>query len=146
MQNHARVGDLLRRRGRMRAALLEYERAASVGPFHSPGLANKRARALRGLSRVGEARTVLEESVRLYPEFTPTVALLAELASQEGAHSRAVEMGERAVGLNPFDPNVHLLLATSYQRGGRTEESRREQRVLRMIGAPIEAERSKPDD
>lgn len=137
MQDHARIGDLLRLRGRLHAALLEYERAENVGPFHSPSLANKRARALRGLGQLGRARTVLEESVALYPEYTPTVTLLAQIASQEGDLTRAIQMGERAIDLNPFDPDVHVLLAAAYRAGGQLEASERESGVLRILGVPV---------
>ena len=139
MQDHARIGDLLRLRGRLDAAIIEYQRAERLGPFHSPSLANKQARALRGLGRLGQARQVLEASVALYPEFTPTVALLAEIAAAEGDTGRAVQMGERAVGLNPFDPNIHLLLQQAYARGGRQQESKRERRVLDVLGVPTES-------
>jgi tetratricopeptide (TPR) repeat protein len=133
MQDHARLGDLLRRRGKLRAALLEYERAAQVGPYHSPALANKRARAHRGLGGVERAVALLEESVLLYPEYTPTVTLLAELSAQAGDTARAIVMGEMALGLNPFDPSVHRLLETAYEDVGRLEERDREQRVLLLL-------------
>jgi tetratricopeptide (TPR) repeat protein len=133
MQDHARLGDLLRRRGKLRAALIEYEKAAQVGPYHSPALANKRARALRGLGSIEQAREVLEESVDLYPEFTPTVTLLAQLSAQVGDAARAIVMGETALGLNPFDPSVHRLLETAYEGAGRLEERDREQRALLLL-------------
>jgi tetratricopeptide (TPR) repeat protein len=135
MQDHARIGDMLRLRGRLRAALIEYERAAGLGRYHSPALANKRARALRGLGKIEGARAVLEESVLLYPEYTPTVALLTELAAQEGDSASAIAMGERALALNPFDPNIHRLLATAYAKHRRTEESAKELRALSLLGA-----------
>ena len=133
MQEHSRIGDLLRLRGRMEAALLEYRRASSVGPFHSPALANKQARALRGLGQADEAREVLAESIELYPEYTPTVTLLAALAAEAGDDAVALEMGRQAIRLNPFDPNVHEQLVAVMERTGDEEGARRERRVLVLL-------------
>ena len=99
MQDHARVGDLLRSRSRMRAALLEYRRAKAAGAFHSPELANKIARTLHALRRIDEATVVLSESVGLYPEYTPTVSLLARLASEGGRSAEVLQFGARALAL-----------------------------------------------
>jgi tetratricopeptide (TPR) repeat protein len=135
MQDHARIGDMLRTRGHLRAALLEYERAEAAGPFHSPALANKTARALVGLGNGARALAVLRESVALYPEFTPTVALLAELYSGAGDRAAAIAMGERALGLNPFDPSVHRLLAKAYTESGLLEKRDGELWALKILGA-----------
>jgi tetratricopeptide (TPR) repeat protein len=133
MQEHARLGDLLRVRGQTEAALIEYDRASRVGPFHSPALAGKRARALRALGRNDVARQALEESVTLYPEFTPNVSLLAELAVGSGDDARAVELCRQAIGLNPFDPDVHLLLSGLFGRRGDRDGQAHEQRVLQVL-------------
>lgn len=139
MRDLTRIGDLLRLRGHLEAALLEYEKADRAGPYHSPALANKQARALRGLGRTDEARGLLAESVELYPEYTPTITLLADLAARAGDDRVAVEMGVRSVQLNPFDPNVHLLLAEAYQRAGDLPRAERERRVLGLL-APQQPE------
>lgn len=134
MQDHARIGDMLRIRGHLRAALLEYERALAAGPFHSPALANKTARALVGLGEDARARLVLEETVALYPEFTPTVALLARLYAEAGERGAAISMAERALALNPFDPSIHRLLAKAYTEGGLPKKRDGELRALRILG------------
>jgi len=133
MRDLTRIGDMLRLRGHLAAASIEYERAAEAGAFHSPALANKRARALRGLSRSAEAREVLAESVSLYPEYTPTVTLLAELAAEAGDDRLAIELSRRSIGLNPFDPNVHGILARLYERASRSEEAATEREVLELL-------------
>ena len=139
MQDHARIGDMLRTRGHLRAALLEYERAEALGPFHSPALANKTARALVGLGEDVRARAVLQKSVGLYPEFTPTVALLAEVYAGFGDLPSAIAMAERAVALTPFDPSIHRLLAKAYTEGGLPEKRDRELRALRILGVEADA-------
>jgi tetratricopeptide (TPR) repeat protein len=133
MQDHARVGDLLRSRSRMGAALIEYRRAASTGRFHSPELANKMARTLHAMRRVDEAREVLRESVSLYPEYTPTVSLLARLAHEAGDSFEVVRRGQRAVGLNPFDQDVHHVLLLAHRAMGDEAAAAHEERVLQVL-------------
>ena len=133
MRDLTRLGDLLRMRGHMEAALLEYQEAGRTGPYHSPSLAGKQARALRGMGRADEARALLAESVGLYPEFTPTITMLAELAALAGDDRIAAEMGMRSLWLNPFDPNVHLRLVEVYERTGDAAGAERERRVLGLL-------------
>ncbi len=134
MQQHARLGDQLRLRGHREAALIEYHKADRAEPYHSPALANKQARTLRAMGRVQAARRVLEESVALYPEFTPTTTLLAELAAREGRLAEAIALFERSIGLNPFDPSVHRYLAELLVQQGNEQGIKREERVLRVLG------------
>ncbi len=133
MQDLTRVGDMLRQRGHLRAALVEYQKAAASEPFHSPKLANKQARTLAGLGELDFARDLLVESVSLYPEFTPTVTLLSQLALKAGDMRTAELEAWRAVGLNPFDPAPHVVLAQVYDEGGREEELQREKTVLSVL-------------
>jgi tetratricopeptide (TPR) repeat protein len=134
MQQHARLGDMLRLRGHREAALVEYSRAEHAEPYHSPALANKQARTLRALGRVDQARLLLEESVMLYPEFTPTTTLLAELAAAKGDVARARALYQHSIALNPFDPAVHRQLATLLKESGDDGAAATEARVLRILG------------
>ena len=133
MQQYARLGDMLRMRGHREAALIEYNRAETAEPFHSPALANKQARTLRALGRVQQARHLLEESVSLYPEFTPTTTLLAELAAAQGDSKRARALYLHSIALNPFDPAVHRQLAALLKESGDESGVAREARVLQIL-------------
>jgi len=133
MQDHARVGDLLRSRSRMKAALVEYRRAEDSGRFHSPELANKIARTLHAMRRIDEARDVLVASVGLYPEYTPTVSLLARLAYEADDPLEVVRRGARAVALNPFDPDVHHVLLQAHRALGDEAAAAHEERVLQVL-------------
>ena len=133
MQDYTRLGDMLRTRGHMEAALVEYGKARDAEAFHSPALANKQARTLRALGRGQFARDVLVESVSLYPEFTPTVTLLAELAFEAGDAREAEVRALQSIGLNPFDPGPHRLLAQLYKDAGRADDAARESTVLSVL-------------
>ncbi|HCP48356.1 MAG TPA: hypothetical protein DIU15_20125, partial [Deltaproteobacteria bacterium] len=125
--------DLLRLRGHRRAALIEYERAELAGPYHSPALANKKARTLRALGRADAARQILEETVDLYPEFAPTIALLCELSAATEEHQRTADLAQRALAINPFDPKIHLHLIGALTGLGDTDGVKHEQRVLQIL-------------
>jgi len=133
MQDFTRLGDMLRTRGHLEAALVEYGKASDAESFHSPALANKQARTLRALGRDGFARDLLVESVALYPEFTPTVTLLAEIAWDAGDTREAELRAQQAIGLNPFDPSPHVLLARLYEAAERTDDAAREKTVLQVL-------------
>jgi len=133
MQQHTRLGDMLRLRGHREAALVEYARAEAAEPYHSPALANKQARTLRALGRTEEARLLLEESVSLYPEFTPTTTLLAELAAGKGDVERARSLYLHSIALNPFDPAVHRQLAELLKEAGDDRGAATETRALQIL-------------
>jgi Flp pilus assembly protein TadD len=46
---------------------------------------------------------------------------------------KAEESYLAAVSINPFDPEVHTALAAIYEKEGRTEEARRERKVLDIL-------------
>lgn len=133
MQDFTRLGDLLRTRGHLEAALIEYGKASNAEPLHSPALANKQARTLKALNRAEFARDLLRASVALYPEFTPTVTLLAELAWSSGDAREAEALAWQAIGLNPFDPSPHAVLERVYAESERPQEAEREKNVLEVL-------------
>ncbi len=133
MQDFTRLGDLLRTRGHLEAALVEYNKAAGAQTLHSPALANKQARTLQALGRADFARDLLKGSVDLYPEFTPTVTLLAELAWEGGDAKEAEIRAWQAIGLNPFDPGPHVILAQIYAASERATEAQRENKVIELL-------------
>ena len=134
MSGHARIGDLLRRRGRPDAAQIEYERAVAAGTYRSPSLAGKMARTAVQLERPADAASLLRESLSLYPEFAPNLALGADLAAKSGDWNSAMDYAQRAVAQNPFDPEPHRLLLRAYERVGRTDEAERHRVALSLLG------------
>lgn|GEM_PF-707656 len=133
MKRHTRLGDLLRVRGRPLAALLQYRKADEAGPYHSPALANKQARALKALGELDEAADVLRDSARLYPEYAATAALAVEVAALLNDDAGVLEAARRAIALNPFDPQVHVYYAAALRRVGDEAAAAREADVLSML-------------
>jgi tetratricopeptide (TPR) repeat protein len=121
-QNHLRLGDLLRGRGNLRAALLEYEKARSVAPG-SASVHWKRARALLELGRAGDAVAAAREAQRLgggYP--AASVTLGAALAAAGDAAGAATALRD-ALELNPFDPYAWRDLGRVLRRLGQAAQA-----------------------
>lgn len=112
VRRHARLGGLLRARGRLAAAAVEYERAREVpagkdDPFVSAKLARTYLELGRAKDAVAAAGPALDLTDDLAgPHATVGAALLAD-----GQHAAAREHLEAALRISPFDPAVHCGLA-----------------------------------
>lgn len=79
--------------------------------------------AAPGQPEFAEAQTVLEESARMRPAYSPTQIALGKLYLRDGRYSDAaahLEIGER---LQPNDPAVYAALSTAYRRLGEKEKA-----------------------
>jgi tetratricopeptide (TPR) repeat protein len=121
-QNHLRLGDLLRARGNLRAALVEYEKARSVAPG-SPYVRVKTARALLGLGRAEPAAAAAREAVRLGVGYPAAHLELAAASKALGDREGAAAALRAALELNPFDPFAWRDLGRALRRLGREREA-----------------------
>ena len=129
-KNRAHLGELLRIRGRHRAAVEEFRAAYTLTGAVSPMLSNRYAQALLGAAAASSptsaltkaespeamrtlAESVLRESLLLYPGWPRTLKALGELvAGKAGKEAEARQLYEEAVGVDPFDPALHRALLT----------------------------------
>jgi tetratricopeptide (TPR) repeat protein len=128
------LGELLRQRGHLRAAVVEYQKALRLAKNRYPVIQTKLARALLGLRRPKDAVQVLEATLPLYPGFPAIYTYLGEAYQALGETDRAIEAFEEANRLNPFDPQIHEALWDLYHRKrdpARAERAARNLRVLR---------------
>lgn len=133
LANFTRLGELLARRGRHRAALLEYDKAIAADDELSPVLSNRRATSLIELGRLDEARVVLEPVAAAYPEFALTWQQLAVLARRAGQAGQAVEHLRRALELAPFHQPTREALQALLVETGDAEAAQREAAVLQIL-------------
>jgi Flp pilus assembly protein TadD len=116
-RNRAHLGDLLKERGRMGAAVLEYRRALAETRDPVPIL-NRLGAVLISLNRDEEALDLLKRAEKLAPDH-PTVyhhlgkayLHLKNFTAAEGAFQNGIQ-------INPFDPETHQGLAVAYERLG----------------------------
>ncbi len=112
-RRHARLGDLLRERGRTRAAAIEYGAAARKAPG-DPIVANRLARALLDTGQAGLVAEALRQPTLLYPAFPASHVHLGSAHAALGHEGPAITAFEEAIRLSPFDPEPHCALASLY--------------------------------
>lgn len=128
-QGKSRLGDRMRIRGNYEAALIEYEKALRMEPDNAI-LLLKAARTLLALNNPAAALEKLEKAVRMNPNYATPRLELAKLVPPEQA---LVHLKE-ANAINPFDPEVHALMAGVYERLGAAVEADREREIARRLG------------
>jgi len=131
-RNRAHLGDLLRERGRMEAAVLEYRRALADAQDAVPIL-NRLCEALIQLGRFEEALEALQRAQALAPDHPVTYANMGSLYLHLKQPKKAEEALQNAVQINPFNPDVHRDLATAYELLGDTEAARKEKAILSTL-------------
>ncbi len=136
-RDYARLGDLLRERGRMEAAAREYAKAYAEAPG-SPGIA---ARHLLGLLEQGayeEAVSVADRALDAYPDlallwYRKGVALLAL-----GRPDAALEALDQVLEINPFHLPARMARVSAFRALGEDSAAREEERVVALLSADVE--------
>jgi tetratricopeptide (TPR) repeat protein len=131
-RDFSRLGDLLRKRGRMVAAAVEYAKAYAEAP-ETPGVATRHARGLIFRGRYDEALEVADTALELYPD-------LAVLWYRKGEALLAQERYDEALGalhelleINPFHLPARRGLLMAAQALEDEEEAGRQERALRLL-------------
>ncbi len=113
-RKHARLGGLLRARGMLAAAALEYEKALAVTGPGDPFVAGKLARTYVDLGKF-ERAVELARPLATDDDTDPVAAVtlgVAAVATGDWASAKAAF--EQAIRITPFDPMVRCGLAEVY--------------------------------
>ncbi len=133
MRDFARLGDLLRERGRFKAALIEYRKASESSDITSPALSVKIALTHLMGNQPQQALDILEEAADRYPSFGPLYTTMATALIRLGDQEGAIAALEEANGINPFDPAIHETLAALYRARGDADRAEREAQVASIL-------------
>ena len=112
VRKFARLGGMLRARGQLEAAAVEYEKALANGP--EPYVAGKLARTLVELGRYDRA-IELATPLAAADDHDAVAAVtlgMARIAKQDWAG--AITAYEQALRVSPFDPTTRCGLAEAY--------------------------------
>ena len=131
-RNRAHLGDLLRERGRIGAATVEYRRALDENRESVPIL-TRLSGALLSLDRNQEALDLLLRGKELAPDHPAVYTLLGQAHLKLGNFKQAREAFQTVIEINPFDPAVHQDLATAYEMLGEKEPARKERNAVRKL-------------
>jgi tetratricopeptide (TPR) repeat protein len=116
-RNRAHLGDLLRERGRVEAAILEYRRALTETNDSVP-IMNRLSNVLIGLGRDEEALEILNRAKELSPDHPNIYTDLGKIYLRFKDIKRAEEAFKASIQINPFNPEVHFGLATALEMLG----------------------------
>ncbi len=128
-----RLANLLRGRQRLKAAALEYEKAAAKTGVTSPALFNRWAGVLLETGDVDKAKTVLDKAVAVFPDDPQTQVLLGRVAVHGSDWAGARKAYERATWENPFIPEVHVALLTVAEKTNDAALKARAERALGLL-------------
>jgi tetratricopeptide (TPR) repeat protein len=144
VRRHLRVGDLLRLRGHVKAAVKEYRSAEGMAESPYPEISDRLAACLLEL---GDNKAVLEMLPRmavLYPAHSTIFVQLGQALAAEARSEDAIAAMERANAINPFHPTVHCLLKDLYRRVGEAEAAELEEKHCQLLASYQQGESLEP--
>jgi tetratricopeptide (TPR) repeat protein len=127
------IGDILKSRNMLKAAILEYEKAINLSEELSPILSNKLGSAYIFSKEYEPAEIILKRTIQHYPNFHTTLTNLGELYHDMGNYEQSQSYFEKALRINPFNPFVHLRLMEVYERLGLDNDKRHQEELYKMI-------------
>jgi tetratricopeptide (TPR) repeat protein len=116
-RNRAHLGDRLKERGRISAAVLEYRRAMAETRDSVP-IMSRLSSALIDLGRNEEALDILNGMREISPDHPTPYTKLGQVYLKMKDFKGAKEAFESSIQINPFNPEVHLGLAQAYEALG----------------------------
>ena len=104
-----RLGNLLRRRGHKKAAMLEYEKAVNAGhQAKNAALQNRLVGLYLDLEEYEKAGTLMPKTIEVFPHDPQTRILEGRLALRQGRYADALKAYDRAAWENPFHPEIYM--------------------------------------
>jgi len=131
-RNRAHLGDQLKERGRLGAAVIEYRRALAENPNSVPVL-NKLSSVLIGLDQEKEAQELLIRARDLSPDHPTVYAYLGKIYLKQKDLKSAMESFQTVIQINPFNPEAHLGLAEAYDISGDKMDAQKEREVAKKL-------------
>jgi tetratricopeptide (TPR) repeat protein len=131
-RDYTTLGDMLKDRGRLKAAAYEYDKALNFDPV-SPIILNRLASTQSALGEYEKAEELLTRSVKFYPEFVDTYNNLGGIYLKKENLKKAEESYQSAISINPFDPEPHIALISIYEKLGLSDSAESERRVLGIL-------------
>jgi tetratricopeptide (TPR) repeat protein len=131
-RNRTQLGDRLKERGRTGAAVLEYRRALAEAQDAVP-IMNRLSSVLLDLGRDEEAVEILKQVQRLSPDHPTPYTQLGQIYVKRKDFAKAREAFEDSLQINPFNPEVHLGLATAYEMLGDAAGAAQEKEIAQKL-------------
>jgi tetratricopeptide (TPR) repeat protein len=131
-RNRTHLGDLLKERGRIAAAALEYRRALSETQDSVPVM-NRLSGVLLEMERNEEALDLLRRAADLSPDHPTIFTRLGEVYLKLKDFKNAKDAFQESIQINPFNPAIHQGLAKTYEAMGDSGGAIREREITRRL-------------
>jgi tetratricopeptide (TPR) repeat protein len=131
-RNRAHLGDRLKERGRISAAVLEYRRALAETRDSVP-IMNRLSSALIDLGRDEEALEFLKRAKDISPDHPSIYTHLGEAYLKLKDFERAKEAFEDSIQISPFNPEAHLGMANACEMMGDQSGAMREREIANRL-------------
>ncbi len=132
-RNRAHLGDRLKERGRISAAVLEYRRAMAETRDSVP-IMNRLSSALIELARDGEALDILNRVKKISPDHPTPYTQMGQIYMKLKDFKKAREAFEDSIQINPFNPEAHLGLANAHEMLGEKALAVKEREIVNKLG------------
>jgi tetratricopeptide (TPR) repeat protein len=132
-RGYARLGEMMRARGRWTAARVEYGKAYGRVGARVPILSDQYALAALQSGQDELAEKVLVEAISWNPDYAALHVHLARIQARRGDWARAREQLLVANRQDPFDPEIHAGLAKALAELGDPGGASREERFARIL-------------
>ena len=129
----ARLGEIMRERGRWAAARIEYGKAMRRVGSRYPVLTSKFALAAMNSGHEAEAEAALAEAARTHPHHASLHVNMGRLRLKRQDWAGAREAFLLANRVDPFDPEIHAGLALAAEGNADAATASRERRFAQML-------------
>jgi tetratricopeptide (TPR) repeat protein len=130
---YVRLGDLLLDAGHPKAALIEYNKAKDGQGPPSPNVFVRKAKCYQEMNELSKALEIIEEAVKVYPEYTKILITLGALYEKSGDIGKAIQYWQEAHELNPYDISTQNALIRLYKKKGLPEKVNKHQRYAHIL-------------
>jgi tetratricopeptide (TPR) repeat protein len=134
-QKHTRLGGMLRARGMLKAAAIQYEKALAIAGNTNPLVAAKLSRTYIALREYERAIALAEPLLAADDNDAAPATTLGIAYQKVGEPKRATQAFEVALRINPFDPAVRCGLAEAYAATNAKSLEKREREACRRLSA-----------
>ena len=131
-RNRTHLGDRLKERGRISAAVLEYRRAMAETRDSVP-IMNRLSSALIDVGRNEEALDILNRVKEISPDHPTPYTQSGQIYLKLKDFKKASEAFEDSIQINPFNPEVHLGMANAYEMLGDQAGGTKEREIAERL-------------
>lgn len=131
-RNHVRLGDMFRRRGMFKAAIIEYRKASELSPNNAIIL-NKLGKAYLLIRDPAKAIQSYRAVINAHPNYVTTYTNLGDLYLSLGNPEEAIENYQESIQINPFNPWVHKNLGYLYYHQGQILEAKKKWEITLLL-------------